>query len=86
MINHNINKHSNQPPNIRKELPEVIQKRLSELSSSQDWFKSEYNESVKAAGYSQINLINQTISNPIVNYRFRKRKIIWFNQHHTMRE
>ena len=33
----------------------MIQKRLSELSSSEDWFKpevTEYNESLKAAEYS----------------------------------
>ena len=55
MINHNT---STSIPTIhrkQKELPEMIQKRLSELSSSEDWFKpevTEYNESLKAAEYS----------------------------------
>ena len=81
-----INKHSNHPPNIKKELPEMIKKRLSELSSSEELFNSEvteYDEALKAAGYSEKlqyihpDKLNNNLSNN--TRRSRKRKIIWFN-------
>ena len=38
-----INKHSNDPPNIFKQLPKLIEKRISETSSNKDIF----DESIK---------------------------------------
>ena len=80
-----ISKHSNHPPNIKKELPEMVKKRLSELSSSAELFKSEvteYNEALRNAGYSgNLEYIHpeHNRTDPLPNSRSRKRKVIWFN-------
>jgi len=81
-----INKHSNHPPNIKKELPEMIKKHLSELSSSKELFNSEvteYDEALKAVRYSEKlqHIYPDKLNNNQSNNRrkSRKRKIIWFN-------
>ena len=52
-----INVQSNHPPHITRNLPEMISKRVSMLSSNQEVFEQEaaiYNEGLKAAGYQQM--------------------------------
>ena len=52
-----INVQSNHPPHITRNLPEMISKRVSMLSSNEEVFEQEaaiYNEGLKAAGYQQM--------------------------------
>ena len=45
-----INKHSNHPPNILKELPNAINKRVTDISCNQDIFdtaKSTYEQALR---------------------------------------
>jgi len=71
---------SNHPPCIIKQIPLAIEKRLSNLSSNEEIFKSStphYEEALKRSGYThkfQYNPDQQQNRN-----RNRKRKIIWFN-------
>ena len=74
-----INKSSNHPPNIKKELPKMISRRISDLSSSKVNFQAEattYNEALKQAGYSES--IQYMEHNPSKK-RTRRRDVIWFN-------
>ena len=85
-----INKNSNHPPSILKQLPISIEKRLSEISSSEDMFnesKPLYENALKTSGYNvNFEYINETHLNEdekiVVNNH--KRKIIWFNLPYSM--
>ena len=75
-----INTNSNHPPNIIKQIPETINKRLNELSSNIDIFQDSapfYNRSLKDSGYTQVLSFNA--ENPIGRPRNRSRNILWFN-------
>ena len=51
-----IHKQSNHPPHIKKELPKMIGKRVSQLSSSKAIFENEatiYNAAPKNSGYDE---------------------------------
>ena len=70
---------SNHPKHIKKEIPRMISKRLSDLSSSKDIFMSEspiYNEALRVAGYKEELEFHEHKSE---NRRQRKRKSVWFN-------
>lgn len=73
-----INTSSNHPPQVIKQLPTSISKRLSENSSNENIFneaKGEYEKALKESGYSnplQFVPKQQTKRN-------RQRNIIWFN-------
>ena len=75
-----INTESNHPPEIIKQIPISINKRLNQNSSSEKIFnnsKKEYEEALKQSGYKNFNLkYNPEKQLPKQN---RKRKIIWFN-------
>ena len=75
-----INKHSNHPPSILKQLPKSIEKRISETSSNKDIFDESikpYKDALKESGFSEaLNYIAPTTNKKQKN---RKRKIIWFN-------
>ena len=76
-----INKCSNHPPQIIKQLPKIINDRLSTNSSNENVFnesKGEYENALRQSGYDNINLKYQPkiTSN---NKRKRQRNIIWFN-------
>ena len=77
-----INKHSNHPPNILKQLPKSIEKRISETSSNQDIFDQSiktYKDALSASGFKdELNFI-PPVTNNSRNKTNRKRKIIWFN-------
>ena len=75
-----INKGSNHPPFIVKELPTMINKRLSDLSCDKAVFdnaKPVYESALKESGYSTpLNFISDQ---PQPKNRNRKRQVIWFN-------
>ena len=74
-----INVKSNHPPTIIKDLPKMINKRLSNLSCNEDEFskaKPLYENALKESGY-KAEMKYETSGN--INNRNRRRKIIWFN-------
>ena len=75
-----INTQSNHPPNIIKQLPKTIEKRLSEHSSNEDIFnnaKPVYEKALKDAGYTTTLTYTPPVERP--PRRNRKRNVIWFN-------
>ena len=51
-----MNKQSNHPPNILKELPKAINKQITDISSNQDIFdvaKSTYEEALSKSGFNE---------------------------------
>jgi hypothetical protein len=82
-----VNKESNHPPNIINELPDSINRRLSDISSNETIFKNSaplYEDALKSSGYNiKLNFVqNDTTPNNVNNNEEdtrRKRKIIWYN-------
>ena len=83
-----IHTQSNHPPHIKKQLPHMIEKRLSTLSSSEQIFKEAiptYEQALKKSGYKQrLTYIKQQDSASNTNNKpKRKRKrnktITWYN-------
>ena len=80
-----INKHSNHPPNILKELPKAINKRITDISCNQDIFdaaKTTYAQALSKSGFSEELKYNNKDSKEQTRNkekRKRRRKIIWFN-------
>ena len=76
-----INTRSNYPPNIIRQIPKTIEKRLSEHSSYEIIFneaKLVYEKALNDAGYeTKLQYIPTAENSPAL--RNRKRKIIWFN-------
>ena len=75
-----IHKDSNHPPHIKKELPKMISKRISQLSSSKEVFEAEapvYNAALNNSGYTEGLQYNDVRAQH--SRRTRKRKITWFN-------
>ena len=74
-----INSKSNHPPMIMKELPGMINRRLSDLSSDADEFnsaKGAYEEALHTSDHAS----NLEYAEPVVQrQRRRNRKVIWFN-------
>ena len=80
-----INVHSNHPRAIVKEIPNMINKRLSDLScSSEEFDKSKivYGEALKKSGYNKV-LEYEDVDRPRSKNR-RKRKILWYNPPYSM--
>ena len=82
-----VNRNSNHPPTIIKQIPQSINKRVSSLSASQPSFEATapiYREALKNSNYSDpftyqpCNKVNKTGTPPQANST-RKRNIIWFN-------
>ena len=74
-----INVKSNHPPTIIKDLPKMINKRLSDLSCNEDEFKKAkplYENALKESGY-KAEMKYETSEN--TNNKTKKRKILWFN-------
>ena len=79
-----INTGSNHPPHILKEIPNMIEKRISMLSSNEEIFKSSigpFREALIKSGYQvQEGSINELKYKPTKKKRKRKsRPTIWFN-------
>ena len=85
-----VNKKSNHPPSVIKQIPEAINKRISTLSCDSDTFenaKSHYELALKSSGYAcKLQFIDPPAPPPADNpaqpagkRKNRRRKIIWFN-------
>ena len=79
-----INILSNHPPNIIKNLPDNISKRINTLSADETTFnksKDLYNNALAEGGFKhKITVQKQQNKSKITNCnRNRRRKIIWFN-------
>ena len=76
-----IHTESNHPPNIIKQIPKIIETRLSNHSSNETIFLEavkDYENALKQSGYNvymKYNPQNQVNNNK----KNRKRNIIWFN-------
>ena len=72
-----INKHSNHPPSILKQLPKSVEKRISETSSNKATFDESikpYKDALKESGFSEtLNYIAPTTNKEQKN---KKQKII----------
>ena len=76
-----INAKSNHPRSIKKELPKMIGKRVSNLSCSREVFENEskpYMDALHQAGYTESLEFNPSHQNNDKK-KTRSRKIIWFN-------
>ena len=74
-----INKNSNHPDNIKKELPKMVNKRLNDIACDKVEFekvKKEYEDALKKSGFNE-KLEYKQINNK--KKKNRKRKVIWFN-------
>ena len=77
-----INKHSNHPPNILKQLPNSIAKRISETSSNKDIFDKSitvYQNALSESGFDDVLEFIKPENSVDEDKHKRKRKIIWFN-------
>ena len=75
-----VHRKSNHPPSILKNIPESINKRLSEISSDKECFdsaKQVYQEALDKSGYCYDLTYKVTPSR--TRRRTRKRNIIWYN-------
>ncbi len=76
-----INVKSNHPRSIKKELPKMIEERVSNLSCSREVFENEskpYMDALHQAGYTERLEFNPSNQNSDKK-KTRSRKIIWFN-------
>ena len=74
-----INKMSNHPPAIIKQLPKMVSSRLSTLSDSKEAFDEEkpmYEEALRQSGYEGIAM---TYDPPKFGTKRRKRRVLYFN-------
>ena len=72
-----IDSRSNHPPVVKKNLPKMIGKRISDLSSTKEIFESEkpfYQEALKNAGFKEDLKYEKSKKT-----RRRRRSILWFN-------
>ena len=74
-----INKYSNHPPNILRQLPKSIEKRISEISSNRSI--KIYNDALHESNFKEALqfVIPAPKNNDENQKRKRKRNIIWFN-------
>ena len=80
-----INKNSNHPTQVLKELPKTIIKRISTRSSSKEIFdnsKAIYKETLKKSGFqNRLSYQQNIIQNHDEHQEIKKRKgnVIWYN-------
>ena len=80
-----INKDSNHPPNVLKELPNAINKRITDILCNQDIFdaaKSTYGQALRKSGFNEeLKYNNKDSEEHTTNKEKRKkrRNIICFN-------
>lgn len=84
-----INKKSNHPSTVLKQLPESISKRISDISSNEYVYKNSiptYAEALKKSGFTgNLTFTPKVTSTTTSNEeKKRKRKIIWFNPPYCM--
>ena len=76
-----VNKSSNHPPSILRNIPAAVNKRLSGISATEEIFKNSvtpYQEALKKSGYD-FDLKFQPETEPVTGRKNRGRKITWFN-------
>ena len=76
-----INIKSNHPPNIIKQLPASINRRISDNSYNEHEFnkaKPIYDDALKSSGYTEMLDFNKH-RHPVRPRRNRQRNIIWYN-------
>ena len=77
-----INRYSNHPPSVIKQVPDSIAHRLSDISSSAEVFQQalpEYQNALRDSGFDTMLSYSVTNSTQQQSKRNRKRKIIWYN-------
>ena len=77
-----INVKSDHPPNIIKNSPDNISRRINKLSSDKSIFdnsKDFYNSALSNSGFKDKIKFNPDYERNISKNNNRKRKIIWFN-------
>ena len=77
-----VHKQSNHPPSILRNIPESINKRLSEISSDKECFdkaKSTYQDALNKSGYKYNLSFKETAPDAPKARRNRQRNITWFN-------
>ena len=80
-----VNKGSNHPPSITKNIPSSIQKRLNTISSCESEFidaKDEYQRALIDAGYTHELKYDTENTKPAATKK-RKRRLLWFNPPHS---
>ena len=78
-----VNRQSNHPPAVTKNIPLAVNRRLSSISSTKEIFDSAapiYQAELSRAGYNH-KLEFTEVEEP---KRRRKRRIIWFNPPYCM--
>ena len=76
-----VHSKSNHPPNIIRNIPEAINRRLCDISSDEDVFNEAaplYQEALRKSGYSYKLKFNPIPQRPPKRKR-RRRNVIWFN-------
>ena len=79
-----INKQSNHPPSILKNIAPSVNKRLSSISANEDVFNDAakpYQEALKNSGFEHKLKFQPEENNGNKNKCSRKRNISWFNPH-----
>ena len=77
-----VNAESNHPPNIIKQLPISIERRLCKLSCNEEIFQEaskHYQEALNKSGHTHMLQYKANETNTSSSNKQRKRKIIWFN-------
>ena len=77
-----VHKKSNHPPSILKNIPDSINKRLSEISSDRECFdnaKTMYQEALNKSGYNYNLCYKESHKDTQRSRRNRPRNILWYN-------
>ena len=76
-----VNRKSNHPPSVLKQIPKGVGKRLLYISSSEEIFKKavpEYQDALRKSGYEEV-LKYEKSHDDVNNAKKRRRSIIWYN-------
>ena len=76
-----VHSKSNHPPSIIRNIPEAINKRLSEISCDEDAFNEaapQYQEALRKSGYAYTLKFKPEQQRPPNQKKKRRRNIIWF--------
>ena len=82
-----VNKDSNHPPCILKNLPASVNKRLSSISSNEGVFREAippYKNALRESGYNTELKFENEVNRGGQNRRKRSRNITWFNPPYSM--
>ena len=77
-----VNRSSNLPPSIPKNIPSSIQKRLNTISSSEEMFneaKTVYQQALGEAGYDKELTYDSDQNMASRPTRKRRRRVVWYN-------